>query len=171
MKKIILYISIFLLVVSSISYLFINNVFNQNKLDVSIDKKQEIIYLEGIKEEITTMKYISSLGYHLRYDIDNFSILKDENKDIYKTINPEVYVVVEISTISYEKLLKNNYEKDILNGIDTLYYIENNKEYIYLKGNDKTFLITINCPNTPEYKEGFYSRIIQMLDNGFEIND
>lgn len=136
------------------------------KINMSTDKKSEYIILEGEKELISTQKYVSDLGYSMRYDINKFNVFKYKEQDIYNFLyNNEVLVIVEKSnlpascSVSLTEMGYNNC------------YIKQNKEtdVYYISTNGKTYKITVKSPSSTEYEEGVKARISYMI-NSFKIN-
>ena len=165
--KIIIAICIIFICVCAI--FFIKDLFKENgdtKLNYSTEEKEVTIMLEGQEESITTKKYVSDLGYSMRYDIDRFEVSKNKNQDVYKFIyNDEVIVFVEKSSLpkNCEKAsLKNDYN-------NCHKYIDETKEEYYIYDGDKVYKVLIKTPGGTEYSEGVKVRINYMI-NTFKIN-
>ena len=135
------------------------------KINMSTDKQIEYITIEGTEELIMTQKYVSDLGYSMRYDVTDFKVFKYKTQDIYKNLNDErVLVVVEKSqipsnctTITSTKEYNNCYIK-----------VDNYTEENYISSKNQVYKITIKTPGTTEYLEGTRVRIEHML-NTFSI--
>ena len=140
---------------------------NNIGINYSTDKKLEYIALEGDKELISTQKYVSELGYNMRYDVERFKVFKYKNQDIYKFIeNEQVLVLVEKST------LPSDCNADPLeNGYNNCYkYIDDTMDEYYISSNNKTYRILVKTPGGTEYAEGVKVRIQYMI-NTFEITE
>lgn len=167
-----------------------NNINTTQELDTSTDARKETIMLEGMEETITTSKYISSLGYSMRYDSDDYTVTSynyAEGNDIYKCkSNPDIWFAVGGDFVtSYNEYINkrmstaklDSYEKTTINGYDAVYYKSTNfwdegMEYYLIDINNGVgiFEICVNYPNTSEYNEGVGSRIKQMIQT-FTINN
>ena len=146
-------------------YFFIEK--NNLKVNMSTDKQLEYITLEGEEELITTQKFVSDLEYSMRYDINNFTVFKYKQQDIYKFEEDErILIVVERSG------LPNSC--DASSSLDMAYnncyvQVDNYTEEYYISTNGRTYKITVKAPNTSEYVEGIKSRMNYMI-NTFEMN-
>lgn len=131
----------------------------------STDRKLVYLTLEGQEELTSTQKYISDLGYTMRYDTERFKVFKYRNKDVYRFINnEEVLVIVEKAELPkdcYVNSLQNLYNSCVKNIDDTM------DEYYFYKNNN-VYRILIKVPKTSEYAEGVMVRINYMINN-FEI--
>ena len=126
----------------------LNDIFTPINKSYKIDNLQkQYIYLEGIKEEITTKTYHSNIGYKIDFDVNLFKPDRTGGLDKF-TFNSdeEVYFTIE-------KTNKND-------------FIPNTSSHnlIYKKLNNLFLKIEIYCPEDPDYKEGVYNRILYMLD-------
>ena len=159
----------------------VENKVSDYEVDKSTDERQETITIEGVEETITTAKYVSSLGYCLRYEKESLSVSQDEGMDIYSTENnSDMYYTVEGYSTSYDSAISSlkaegvtlenitingnsaaTYSKEVLDILQTHYYI---------KANNGVFIITVYHPNTSEYIGGWGSRIGQMIKT-FEIRE
>ena len=86
-KKLIIFISTILLVIliaGLIYYFFFKKLDLRN--NISTDKQFETIEVDGKKEQLVTQKFISGLGYSMRYDVDSYQVFKYNDSDIYKNI-------------------------------------------------------------------------------------
>lgn len=141
------------------NYFFVKH--NNINTNYSTDKQLSEIQIEGQSEIISTQKYISDLGYNMRYDINNFVVFKHNNKDYYKfKHNDNVIVKVESSSVPtnctnqvLETTLNNCYRK-----------LDNYTEEYYITSNSKTFKVTIKSPNSSEYTSSVRTRIEIMLE-------
>lgn len=131
------------------------------KINMSTDKKIEYITIEGTEELIMTQKYISDLGYSMRYDTTDFRVFKYKGQDIYKNLNDErVLVVVEKS-----KTPKNCTKITTTNEYNSCYIkVDNYTEEHYVSTSTQNYKITIKTPGTPEYLEGARVRIEHMIN-------
>ena len=155
-----------------------NNI-SVEELDKSVDEQTETIMQEGLESKITTLKYVSSLGYSMRYESELISVSKNNNMDVYSSKNNDkFYYTVEKIPTSYEYITTNldaqNISKTNINGNEVTYFDRVISSllvnYYYIKAEDGTFLITINCPNSSEYVEGWLDRIDNMIKT-FDINE
>ncbi len=135
------------------------------KINMSMDKKVDYISINGKDELITTQKYISDLGYNMRYDINNFSVFKYKSQDIYKYNDEEkILVVVEKSSVPKNcKEVKNDTDYNSCEVSVDNYTNEN-----YISYDNKTYKITIKGANVNSFESQIQSRIDYML-NSFEI--
>lgn len=167
-KKFILFVGtvLFLLIIVSLMYYFFYKKVDL-QMDISTEKKFEFVYFDGEKTQFTTQKYISSLGYSMRYDIENFEVFKYKEQDVYKSItNSDVVLSVEKTEIP--KVCKinivrldstyNNCEVAIDDGL---------KEY-YIYDKKDVYKVLISLP--PELKEkNNYGDIIEKMITTFKI--
>ncbi len=146
------------------NYFFVKK--NDLKINMSTDKKVEYITINNKEELITTQKYVSDLGYTMRYDINNFSIFKYKGQDYFKNIQAEkILVIVEKGSIP-----GNCSNTDVSNYDSCIIKLDNYTKQYYMTENNKTYKITVKTPNINEYEQNINSRINYML-NSFEIKD
>lgn len=148
-------------------------------LDTSIDPQTETIIMEGVEESKNTLRYISSLGYSIRYNSDLFVVKKQDGFDVYSRevdyYTPNLYFKVEAHKTSFESEIEKipSYEETTTNGYKTIYFekdVEGVLEtYYYIKADDGFFLIVSYYPNTTEYIEGIGRHIKDMIKT-FKIN-
>ena len=171
MNSIYIKILVFLgVIIFGISIIYLMNYFfvekNYIKINISTDKKLEYIKIEGQEKLITTQKYVSDLNYSMRYDINNFKVLKYKDQDIYKFNAAEkILLIVEKSTIPSictNSNLITQYTSCLITPDD---YTE---EY-YITSDGVTYKITIKSPNANEYESEVKTRINYMLES-FKIN-
>ena len=150
-----------------------NNTSNTQAVDISIDTRQVNVNLEGMVCPVTTSKYISSLGYSMRYDSD-MTVKKVENMDIYGyTDNPEAYVTVKYISTPYSEAISNftNSRSTTING----YEATEARDGIFVKANNGTYIIDIVYPvdeyGYSEYAEGFGDMMNQLIETYFSINN
>lgn len=167
-KKLIIFISTILLVIliaGLIYYFFFKKLDLRN--NISTDKQFETIEVDGKKEQLVTQKFISGLGYSMRYDVDSYQVFKYNDSDIYKNIKDN-NVVISVSkaklpdACNLEKNEKFDYSScELINGYDNLEY------YIYEKKN--IYKIVVSLPQ--ESKDVNNNEIIvnKML-NSFKIS-
>lgn len=72
-------------------YFFVKN--SNIKINISTDKKVEYVTINGQKKLLASQKYISDLGYTMRYNVEEFKVLKYKNKDIYKNLKDEKLLI------------------------------------------------------------------------------
>ena len=134
------------------------------------------IYIEGVEETINVKKIKSTLGFSIKYDIDRFEIFEEKDQLVIDTIYNDdlIGVTIEKSKSSYEEITTklNSFEEISLNkyktarvitsngGISTTQYYVNTKKGVYV--------ISSYIPDSPEYIEGYGSRIAQMIET-FEV--
>lgn len=135
--KIVTIINVVLLCALSIyvmKYFFVDR--NNIKMNYSTDKKLVYINVNDQEKLISTQKYISDVGYSMRYDIENFKVFKYKNQDIFKNIkNENVLILIERSDLSLdcnEVSEDGNYKscnKTIDDSIKQILISSNNKSY------------------------------------------
>ena len=108
-------------------------------------EEKSSITLEGLEEEITVKKYLSNLGYSLKYDINTFKPERIGDVDKFTFIHDEsIYLTIE-------KTLKSEHATI---GLEE-----------YFKTDGTTYLkITVHSKDTPEHIEGINSRISHLID-------
>ena len=132
----------------------------------STDKKIEYIALEGQTEKVTTQKYMSDLGYTMRYDVENFKVFKHGDQDIYSLRdNESVGVIVEKT--SKPNTCHNSVLVLKFSNCFTKKDAKTDEYYIY--NSDGAYKITVKTPGGFEYEEGAKKRIRYML-NSFELS-
>lgn len=168
-NKVIMNILVFLgVILLSLTIIYLMNYFfvekNYIKINMSTDKKVEYIKINGKDELMTTQKYVSDLGYKMRYDVNNFKIFKYKTQDIYRFITAEkVLVIIEPSLIPEScGTTTNSYYDSCFIKVDSY-----TKEY-YLSENTKSFKITVKTPTINDTDQNIISRIEYML-NSFEF--
>lgn len=134
------------------------------KINISTDKKLNYITLAGKEQLITTQKYVSDLEYSMRYDVDNFTVFKYKNQDIYKLLNDEKNLIV-----IEKSLLPDSCTSGVLDMEYNNCYVkvDSYTEEHYISTNGKTYKITVKNSNnlkTSDIKE----RMNYML-NSFEM--
>lgn len=143
-------------------YFFVDK--NNLGTNYSTDKQLMYITLEGQEELISTQKYMSDLGYNMRYDIERFSVFKYKNQDIYRfKDNFDVVVLVEKS--EFPAFCNKDYSLNINNCYK---FIDDTKDEYYITNDKKTYRVLVKTPSGTEYKEGVRTRISYMI-NSFEI--
>lgn len=153
----------------TIVYLMYHFFFRNSNIDVnySTDKKTEYIELEGNEEVIATQKYISDLGYSMRYDVERFKVMKYKNQDFFRFIdNDRVFIVIEkkeTPKTCTESLLNTEYNNCYLK-------ISFDTEEYYISNKGKSYRITLKSPDDIEFEEGVKGRIRYML-NTFKITN
>lgn len=167
-KKLLIFIGVlvlFIIIVFIMKYFFVDK--SNIEINYSTDKKLEYITLEGEKELISTQKYISELGYNMRYDVERFKVFNYKNQDIYRFIdNERVLVLVEKSSLP-----SDCNAEPLENGYNNCYkYIDDTMDEYYISLNNKTYRIIIKTPGGTEFQEGVKVRINYMI-NSFGIND
>lgn len=131
----------------------------------STDRKLVYIQIEGQEELIATQKYISTLGYDMRYDIERFKVFRYKNHDVFKSLDDEnVLIMVEkailpgdCNSVPLEKGYNNCYK-----------IIDKTSEEYYISYGNRVYRILIKTPGGFEYEEGVKKRINYMI-NTFEI--
>lgn len=156
---------LFIIIVFTMKYFFVDK--SDIGINYSTDKKLEYIALKGEKELISTQRYISSLGYNMRYDVERFKVFKYKNQDIYRFIdNERVLVLVEKSSLP-----SDCNAEPLENGYNNCYkYIDETMDEYYISLNNKTYRILIKTPGGKEFQEGVKVRINYMI-NSFGINE
>lgn len=168
LKKLLIFIGVlvlFIIIVFIMKYFFVDK--SNIGINYSTDKKLEYITLEGEKELISTQKYISELGYNMRYDVERFKVFNYKNQDIYRFIdNERVLVLVEKSSLP-----SDCNAEPLENGYNNCYkYIDDTMDEYYISFNNKTYRIIIKTPGGKEFQEGVKVRINYMI-NSFGINE
>jgi hypothetical protein len=167
-KKLIIFISTIILVILiglGIYYLLFKNL--NLKTDISTDKSFETIEVNGKNEQLITQKYISSLGYQMRYDVDSYEVFKYNDSDIYKNIlDNNIVISVSKSKLpsicNLEKNDKFNYNScELINGYDNLEY------YIYEE--DSVYKIVVSMP-TESKNVNNNEIIVNKMLNSFKIS-
>lgn len=167
-KKVIIFISTIILV-CLIFFLIYYFFFKKLDLinDISTDKSFETIEVNGTKEQLVTQKFVSSLGYSMRYDVDSYEVFKYNDSDIYKnTVDNNIVISVSKSKLpsicSLEKNDKFNYNScELINGFD-------NQEF-YIYENNIAYKIVISLPQESKDKNNSEIILNKML-NSFIIN-
>lgn len=136
------------------------------KINISTDKKVETIKIAGTNTTILTQKYVSDLGYSMRYDIDTFKVFKYKNQDMFKYINAEKILVIVEKGAAPQNCNRTN--EELFNSC--VVKIDNYTNEYYITSNNKTYKVTVKTPGSPNYTEDIKSRINYML-NSFEINN
>ena len=168
LKKLLIFIGVlvlFIIIVFIMKYFFVDK--SNIGINYSTDKKLEYITLEGEKELISTQKYISELGYNMRYDVERFKVFNYKNQDIYRFVdNERVLVLVEKSSLP-----SDCNAEPLENGYNNCYkYIDDTMDEYYISFNNKTYRIIIKTPGGKEFQEGVKVRINYMI-NSFGINE
>ena len=168
LKKLLTFIGVlvlFIIIVFIMKYFFVDK--SNIGINYSTDKKLEYITLEGEKELISTQKYISELGYNMRYDVERFKVFNYKNQDIYRFVdNERVLVLVEKSSLP-----SDCNAEPLENGYNNCYkYIDDTMDEYYISFNNKTYRIIIKTPGGKEFQEGVKVRINYMI-NSFGINE
>ncbi len=136
------------------------------KINISTDKKVDTIQVNGENTSIVTQKYVSDLGYTMRYDISTFKVFKYKNQDMFKYLEAEkIIVIVEKGTVPTNCTTPG---EEVYNSC-MITKDDYTKEY-YITENDKTFKITVKTPGSNNYQEKIKARINYML-NSFEITN
>ncbi len=147
------------------NYFFIEK--NHLKINTSTDKKQEYVLFNGEEELMTTQKYVSDLEYSMRYDINNFSVFKYKEQDIYKFLEAEkILVVVEKATVP-SNCTKTNLDSDYTN---CMISPDDFTDEYFITSGGKSFKITVKTPNTADDEENIYKRIDYMLSS-FQVTN
>lgn len=156
-------IVLFCVIVYLMYYFFVEK--SYIKINMSTDKKLDFLAVNNDEELITTQKYISDLGYSMRYDIENFTVFKYKLQDIYKYKGEEqILLVVE------ETLLPGTCTNGSLDVIYNNCYVklDDYTEQYYISTNGKTFRVSIKTSNKISYDASLKTRIDYML-NSFEM--
>ncbi len=166
--KILVFLGVIILcsiVVYLMYYFFVEN--NNIKINISTDKKAEFIDTGKDDEElITTQKYVSDLGYSMRYDTSKVKVTKYKDKDIFKYIEAEkILIVVEKGNMP-NNCSQDSSEKEYNNCIIN---VDNYTEEHYISNQNKTYKLTVKMPNLIKQDKGIEARIKYTL-NSFTIN-
>ena len=146
-------------------YLFVDK--SNIKDNYSTDKSIIYISIMGEDKLITTQKYISGLGYNMRYDNEKFKVFRYKNQDIYRFINNlDVVFSVEKAIIPEDCV----YKSGSLGVVSCYKKISDTMEEYYLTTNNRTYKIFISCPNNYSFEEGV-KVIIDYMIGTFEIRD
>lgn len=162
------------------------NEISSNNVNNTVEQKNEtgkntsdsdggyvLVNREGMGDRIYMKKYVSSMGYSMMYDAETFSF-----SDFYREYDREEFcdsghdnaVIVYKENISYnDKVSKlSNAKSTTVNGMNAVYTIATAEglyeETYYVSGGEEvTFMITISCPNEPEYIEGIGAVMTAMV--------
>ncbi len=147
------------------NYFFVEN--NNLKVNISTDKKLEYLTIAGKEELISTQKYVSDLDYTMRYDVQNFSVFKYKDQDIYKFGKDErVLFVVEKSEVPNNCLTSDlNIEYS-----NCLIDVDDYTSNYYITKNNSTYKITIKSLKISDFPDEANAKVDYML-NSFEILD
>ncbi len=137
------------------------------KINMSTDKKLEYITINNKEELISTQKYVSDLNYTMRYDIDNFKVLKYRGQDIYKYKNaPRILVIVERTVLPENCMNTSNSYYD-----SCIVEVDDYTEEYYISDNNKTYKITVKTPNLNDFEQNINARIDYMLKSFSIVKD
>ena len=155
-------------VVSLATCLYLMNYFfvkkSYIKINISTDKRVDNIKISDETTSIITQKYVSDLGYNMRYDISTFKVFKYKSQDMFKYLDAEkILIIVEKGIIPSNCSTPGD---EIYNSC-MIIKDDFTKEY-YITENGKTFKITVKTPGANDYKEEIKARINYIL-NSFEI--
>lgn len=162
-KRIILIVStiLFIILIASLMYYF----FFQKadlQINISTDKKFEFVYFDNEKKQLITQKYISDLGYSMRYDIENFKVFKYQEQDIYKcTTNSDIVIKVEKASLPSACNNSSFSTKFSYNSCEFLNALENEEYYLYDKNN--IYKITLSLPDELREQNNYGDIIDKML--------
>ena len=167
-KKLILIIgtTLFLILVIFLMYYFF---FKKADLQINIstDKKFEFVYFNNEKTQFITQKYISDLGYSMRYDIENFKVFKYQDQDIYKcTTNSDIVIKIEKATLPSVCSKSSTTEKFTYNSCEYLNDLANEEYYLYDKNN--IYKITLSLPDELKNQNN-YGEITDRMLSSFNI--
>lgn len=162
-KKIILIIGtvFFLIIILCLMYYFFFKKADL-QMNISTDKKFEFVYFNNEKTQFITQKYISDLGYSMRYDIENFKVFKYQDQDIYKcTTNSDVVIKVEKSTLPSACSNSPASEKFTYNSCEFLNDLANEEYYLY--DQEKIYKITLSLPDELKNQNNYGDITSKML--------
>ena len=154
-----------ILIILVMKHFFVDK--NNIGINYSTEKKLEYIVLDGEKELISTQRYVSDLGYNMRYDVERFKVFKYKNQDIYKFVeNESVLVLVEKSSLPSDCS-----SKPLENGYSNCYkFIDETMDEYYITSNNKTYRVLVKTPVDTEYTKGVKVRISYMIST-FTIDE
>jgi len=106
------------------------------KINMSTDKQMETFTINGKEELIMTQKYMSDLGYSMRYDVNLFRVFKYKNQDIYKNLKDERFLIVvertKLPTACESSTFENEYNNCFVSVDDyTEEYYISDAAYVY----------------------------------------
>ncbi len=153
-----------LIIIYLMNYFFVKK--NNLQINMSMDKKVEYITINNIEETLTSQKFVSDLGYSMRYDINNFSIFKYKSQDIYRFIEAEKIMVAVSESSLPLNCTSSNVNNEYNNCIITA---DSDTTEYYISSSERTYKIIVKTPNNASKDENVMKRINYML-NSFEIN-
>lgn len=162
-KRIILNVStiLFVILIAFLMYYF----FFQKadlQINISTDKKFEFVYFDNEKKQLITQKYISDLGYSMRYDIENFKVFKYQEQDIYKcTTNSDIVIKVEKTSLPSACSNSSTSLNFSYNSCELLNALDNKEYYLYDKNN--IYKITLSLPDELRSQNNYGDIIDRML--------
>lgn len=162
-KRIILIVStlLFVILIAFLMYYF----FFQKadlQINISTDKKFEFVYFDNEKKQLITQKYISDLGYSMRYDIENFKVFKYQEQDIYKcTTNSDIVIKVEKTSLPSACSNSSTSLNFSYNSCELLNALDNKEYYLYDKNN--IYKITLSLPDELRSQNNYGDIIDRML--------
>ena len=135
------------------------------KINISTDKRVDTINVSGNDETILTQKYVSDLGYSMRYDISTFKVVKYKKQDMFKYNKAEkILVIVEKSSIPNNCITSGD---EVHNSCVII--VDDYTKVYYVKEQGQTYKITVKTPDNSHYNDEIKSRINFMLST-FEVN-
>lgn len=147
------------------NYFFVEN--NNLKVNISTDKKLEYLTIAGNEELISTQKYVSDLDYTMRYDIQNFSVFKHKEQDIYKFSKDERVLFVVEKSENPNNCLTSDLNIEYSN---CLIEVDDYTSNYYITKNNSTYKITIKSLKIADFPDEVKAKVNYMLNN-FEILD
>lgn len=152
------------IIIYLMNHFFVKN--SDIKINMSTDKKLVYLNINETEELITTQKYVSDLKYSMRYDVNNFTVFKYKEQDIFKVTGDErSLLVVEKSTVP-EKCSETEINDEYSNCYIKL---DDYTEEYYISDNGTTYKLTIKSPNTEAFDNDTRYRMDYMLKT-FEMN-
>ncbi len=159
-------IILFIAIIYGVYYFFFKN--SDITKNMSTDKKFDYIDVAGKTDPdlIATQKYVSDLDYSMRYDIEQFRVLKVKGNDIYKYLKSDgVALMVSKSEIPSNCV---NASLDMLYST-CLIKIDKDTEEYYVGTSEGAYKITIKTNYFATHADGFKERVNYMLSS-FIIN-
>lgn len=150
-------------IVSLMNYFFVKK--SNIKINISTDKDLIYLTINNKEELLTTQRYVSDLGYSMRYDVDNFTVFKYKEQDIFKFISDEkALLVIEKSLLPSncsQTTLANEYNNCVVN-------VDDYTEEYYVTTEGETYKITLKSPNTEEFNKNT-KIIMKYMLNTFKL--
>lgn len=163
-KKILVFLGVILLFFAILYLMHFFFVKNSNlNINMSTDKKFDYINLADEKKQITTQKYVSDLGYSMRYDINEFKVLKYKTKDIFKYKKDDKTAIILEVVNSFDDSCVPSSANTIYN--NCYIKIDSFTEEYYMSSGNKIYKMIIKNPGNNKYDDVSRSEINYMMQN------